>query len=92
MVSAEKWIATHSINELVDAVSLYFPGIGKDIIKISLDNDREAFSKDGLVTREGHNTALKVFMDAGIIKQNVAFEDIVDNSFSQMALKASKKQ
>jgi len=30
-------------------------------------------------------------MDAGIIKQNVAFEDIVDNSFSQKALKASKK-
>ena len=73
-------------------VSPYFSGTGKDILKIALENDREAFSKDGLVTREGNNPALKVFMDAGIIKQNVAFEDIVDNSFSQRALKVSKKQ
>jgi len=42
--------------------------------------------------RQGHNTALRVFMDAGIVEQNVAFEDIVDNSFSQRALKVSKKQ
>jgi len=92
MVSAEKWIATHSIDELVNVVSAYFPGIGKDIIKISLENDSKAFSKDGIVTSEGHDTALRVFMDAGIIKQPVAFEDIVDNSFSRKALTAIKKQ
>jgi NitT/TauT family transport system substrate-binding protein len=92
MVAAEKWIASHSIDELVGVVSPYFSGTEKDILEIALENDREAFSKDGLVTREGHNTALKVFMDAGMIEQNVAFEDIVDNSFSQRALKISKKQ
>lgn len=87
LVVAEKWIANHSIEELVDVVSPYFPGTGKDIIKISLEMDREAFSKDGIVTREGHNTTLKVFRDAGIVKQAVAFEDIVDNSFTEQALK-----
>jgi NitT/TauT family transport system substrate-binding protein len=92
MVAAEKWIASHSIDELVGVINPYFSGTEKDILKIALENDREAFSKDGLVTKEGHNSALKVFMDAGMIEQNVAFEDIVDNSFSQRALKVSKKQ
>jgi len=91
MVAAERWMASHSIEEWVDVVSPYFPGSDKNMLKIPLENDKNAFSRDGIVTREGHHTAIKAWMDAGLIKQPVAFEDIVDNSFSQEAQTAIKK-
>lgn len=90
MVAAERWMASHSIEEWVDVVSPYFPGFDKNMLKISLKNDKNAFSRNGIVTREGHHTAIKVWMDAGIIREAVAFEDIVDNSFTEEALKISK--
>jgi NitT/TauT family transport system substrate-binding protein len=92
MVAAEKWILAHSVNELADVLVPYFPGMSKEIIKTSLETDKETWSRDGIVTKQAHDTAIKVSMDAGMIEQNVAFEDIVDNSFSQRALKVSKKR
>lgn len=87
MVAAEKWIATASLDELAKVVAPYFQGMDLATIKASLKMDKEAFSKTGLVSKEGHNTAVKVFTEAKVITKPVPFEAIVDNSFSQKAQK-----
>lgn len=85
MVQAEKWIAGASLDELTKVVAPYFQGMDLATIKASLKMDKEAFSKTGLVSQEGHRTAVKVFTEAKVIKKPVPFEAIVDNSFSQKA-------
>lgn len=87
MVAAEKWIAAASLDELAKVVAPYFQGMDMATIKASLEMDKEAFSKTGLVSKEGHNTAVKVFTEAKVITKPVPFEAIVDNSFSQKAQK-----
>ena len=86
MVAAEKWIATNSLDSLATAVEPYFQGMSKEDIVASLEMDKEAFSATGIVTKEGHQTAVKVFTDAGIFTKPVPFKTIVDNSFTQNAL------
>jgi NitT/TauT family transport system substrate-binding protein len=85
MVESEKWIAGHSSDEVAKIVSPYFPGMKMDVVKSSIDQDREAFSRNGISTRQGHDTAIKVFMNAKILKKPVPFDAIVNNSFSEKA-------
>jgi NitT/TauT family transport system substrate-binding protein len=85
MVAAEKWIADAPLDELTKVVAPYFQGMGPEVIKASLVMDREACSRTGLVTKEGHATAVKVFTEAQVLTKPVPFEAIVDNSFSQKA-------
>lgn len=85
MVESEKWIAAHSSDEIAKIVGPYFPGMKTDVVKSSIDQDREAFCRNGISTKQGHDTAIKVFMDAKILKKPVPFEAIVDNSFSEKA-------
>jgi NitT/TauT family transport system substrate-binding protein len=85
MVEAEKWISKADLNALAKVVAPYFSGMDIEVIKASLEMDSEAFSKTGMVSEPGHNTAVKVFTDARVIDKPVSFKAIVDNSFSKKA-------
>ncbi|MCB2227807.1 MAG: ABC transporter substrate-binding protein [Desulfarculaceae bacterium] len=85
MVAAERWIAKASPDELTKVVTPYFQGMNPATIKASLEMDKEAFSKNGLVSEKGHQTAVKVFTEAKVITKPVPFQAIVDNSFSRQA-------
>ena len=85
LVLAERWILSHSDQEVAQVVQPYFPGLDLGLITESVRQDREASCPDGLVTRQGHDMAVRIFSEAGIIKHPVPFEAIVDNSFSAKA-------
>jgi NitT/TauT family transport system substrate-binding protein len=85
MVKAEKWIVSHKPDEIAKVVAPYFSGMELAAIKSSVEQDKDAFSSSGIVSREGHETAVKVFAEAKILKKSVPFEEIVDNSFSEKA-------
>jgi ABC-type nitrate/sulfonate/bicarbonate transport system substrate-binding protein len=87
MVKAEKWIVSHKPDEVARVVAPYFSGMAMDLVKTSVEQDKEAFSPSGIVSREGHETAVKVFAEAKILNKSVPFEAIVDNSFSEKASK-----
>jgi NitT/TauT family transport system substrate-binding protein len=85
LLEAERWILAHSDQEVAAVVQPYFAGLPLELITNSVQQDRQASSPDGLVSQEGHDMAVKVFREAGIIKNPVPFVAIVDNSFSQKA-------
>jgi len=85
LVRAEKWLASHSTDEMVSTAQPYFKGMDPAILKESIEEDLPAFSATGLVPNQGHEAVMKVWIDAGLLKAPVAFEAIVDNSFSQKA-------
>lgn len=86
LVAAEKWLMETETARIAEVVAPYFPGMDLAVIERSLAEDRASFTPTGLVSREGHDTAVKVFTDAGILEKPVSFEAIVDNSFTEKAL------
>jgi NitT/TauT family transport system substrate-binding protein len=86
LVTAEKWIASADVEALVHSAASYFQGMDDASLSACIKEDREAFSSSGLVTKEGHETVLRVWRDANILEQHVPFEAIVDNSFVEKAL------
>lgn len=86
LVAAEKWLMETEIVRIAEVVSPYFPGMDSAVLKRSLAEDRASFTATGLVSRVGHDTAVTVFTDAGILVKPVSFEAIVDNSFTEKAL------
>lgn len=85
LVATEKWLAGRSSAELARAAAPYFPGLAPELLEASIEQDRAAFSTTGLVSPEGHESVVKVWLDAKILDQPVPFQAIVDNSFSQKA-------
>lgn len=87
LVEAEKWLLAHSSEETAKVVVPYFQGMDEKTIADAVTADREAFTSTGVVSKEGHETAVRVFTEAQILTKPVPFEAIVDNSFSQKAWK-----
>lgn len=86
LVAAEKWLMETDLDRIAEVVAPYFSGMDQAVIKRSLAADRESFTPSGLVSREGHDTAVKVFTDAGLLDKPIPIEAIVDNSFTEKAL------
>lgn len=85
IVAAEKWLIGHSDDEVARVLFPYFAGMDIEVIEASVGQDREAFTKTGLVSRDGHSTAVRIFRDAGILKKDIPYEAIVNNSFTEKA-------
>ena len=60
-----------------------FPTMPLDDLKATLDRSfaDEMYSTDGLVSRAAWDTGKAVVMEAGILKQDVKYEEIIDMSF-----------
>src|SRR6516162_2224451 len=56
---------------------------GLEVLKATLDRSfkDELWSKDGMINREAWATASAVVRDAGILKSDVKYEEIIDMSF-----------
>jgi NitT/TauT family transport system substrate-binding protein len=60
-----------------------FPTMSLEDLKATLDRSfkDELWSKDGLISREAWTTASAVVRDAGILKTDVKYDEIIDMSF-----------
>jgi NitT/TauT family transport system substrate-binding protein len=60
-----------------------FPTMPLDDLKATLDRSfaDEMWSKDGMISPQSWDTAKSVVMSAGILKQDVAYDEIIDMSF-----------
>jgi NitT/TauT family transport system substrate-binding protein len=60
-----------------------FPTMPLEDLKATLDRSfaDEMWSKDGLISEQAWTTAKAVVMDAGLLKQDVAYDQIIDMSF-----------
>ena len=60
-----------------------FPTMPLDDLKATLDRSfaDEMWSKDGMISRAAWDTGKAVVMDAGILKTDVKYDEIIDMSF-----------
>jgi NitT/TauT family transport system substrate-binding protein len=66
-----------------DIAKKQFPTMPLDDLKATLDRSfaDEMWSKDGLISRQAWDTGKAVVMDAGILKTDVKYDEIIDMSF-----------
>jgi NitT/TauT family transport system substrate-binding protein len=71
--------------EAADISKKQFPTMAIEDLKATLDRSfaDEMWSKDGMVSRAGWDTAKSVVMGAGILKTDVGYDEIIDMSFVQ---------
>jgi NitT/TauT family transport system substrate-binding protein len=70
-------------DEAAAIAKLEFPTMAPDDLKATLDRSfaDELWSKDGNISRKAWDTAHKVVRSADILKQDVAYDDIIDMQF-----------
>jgi NitT/TauT family transport system substrate-binding protein len=70
-----------------------FPTMSPEDLKGTIDRSfaDEAWSTDGIVSQQSWDTASRIVLEAGILKQPVPFDDIIDMRFVR-ALKAASWQ
>jgi NitT/TauT family transport system substrate-binding protein len=69
--------------ESADIAKKQFPTMPLDDLKATLDRSfaDEMWSKDGMISRAAWDTGKAVVMEAGILKSDIKYEEIIDMSF-----------
>jgi len=82
MVKALKFLYANP-NESAEIAKKQFPTMPLEDLKATLDRSfkDEMWSKDGMISKEAWTTASSVVREAGILKTDVKYEEIIDMSF-----------
>jgi len=72
-------------NEAAEIAKKQFPTMALEDLKATLDRSfrDEMWSKDGMITKDAWATGSSVVREAGILKADVKYEEIIDMSFVQ---------
>lgn len=70
-------------NEAAEIAKKQFPTMALDDLKATLERSfrDQMWSKDGMITKEAWTTGSSVVREAGILKSDVKYEEIIDMSF-----------
>ncbi len=88
---AQKWVDTHSDEEVANSIISFFPGTDKDIIISVVNNYKEinAIATKPSIDREDLTRLMDVIesYDSNLLPQRPSFEKIVNNTFAEEAMK-----
>lgn len=85
MYRAFIWQQEHSAKEIAEKLGMYFPERDINNLITSLTEMKEYLSKEGELTLSGHDAANRIAISAGMIKETVQREKVVDDSFFKKA-------
>lgn len=81
VVKAMDWQNSHQPEEIAKAVSPLFPDAGNEMFLQSVKDALRTQSPDGYFTRQGHDAAVRLSLDVGMIEKPLPMESVVDQSF-----------
>lgn len=87
VVRGNKWIQEHSDRETAELAAPLFEGTPVEVLTKKISIFKQAYSPDGKISREGYEAVEKFVIGAGIIKQPIGYENIVDMNFVEKANK-----
>ncbi|MGG1876067.1 ABC transporter substrate-binding protein [Paenibacillus cisolokensis] len=90
LYKAQQWVDSHSPEEIADAILPYFKDTDRDIVVSSVKRYKEqgTYATDPILDEEEWNNLLDVMDQAGELRERVAPEAIVDNSFAEKAMES----
>lgn len=88
---AQRWIETASDADIAAAIAPFFPGLSDEdnlaVVQRYRNNPEPIWAESTLVSREGLDMVQKIMVIGGVLPDDklVAFDDLVDVSFSEAA-------
>ena len=84
---AEKWVKTHSAEEIADVILPYFISCSKEVLVNSLENylSCDVWCEEPAFQENEFELLEKIMMQAGELEEKVAFKDVVENKFALCA-------
>ncbi|WP_410510949.1 ABC transporter substrate-binding protein [Paenibacillus sp. BR2-3] len=84
---AQLWVKGHSPEEIADAILPYFEKTDRDIVISAVNRykEQDTYAENPVVDNNEWNNLLDVMENAGELKERVAAEKIVNNSFAEKA-------
>lgn len=88
----QKWVMTHSTEDVADAVAPYFPNTEKTLLVTVLNRYKNigVWNETPYLGEPGFNLLQTVIEEAGELKQKAPYEKIVNNNFANKAIKEIK--
>ncbi len=80
----QKWVDTHSTEEVADAIISYFPNTERDLVITVLNRYKEidVWNKTPYLFEEGFELLQTIIQEAGELKQKAPYDKVVNNDFA----------
>lgn len=84
----QRWVATHSAEEIADAVAEYFPDTEKDLLVASVESYRRigAWNETPVMSEESFERLQSIMAEAGELEQKADFSQVVNNTFAEKVI------
>lgn len=84
---AQKWVAEKSVDDIVAAITEFFPSVDKDILASSVNRykEQDSFAADPIIDEAEWNNLQDVMEAAGELKARSDYTKLVDNRFAEKA-------
>ncbi len=84
----QKWVQSHSTEEVADAIIDYFPDTDRDLLITVLNRYKEidVWSETPYLSEEGFDLLQTIIQDAGELKEKAPYDKIINNNFATNAI------
>ncbi len=79
------WQQNHTPQEIADKISTLFPERTGNVLVENLTEIKKVYSKDGYFTKDAHDAAVRLSIEANMITKPIPMENVVDDSFLKKA-------
>ncbi len=79
----QKWVESHSAEEIAELIKEFFPSTEKEILIKSIQSyiDIDAWSDTPYLSQEAFDRLQDIMIEAGELKEKVPYEDVVNNKY-----------
>lgn len=84
----QRWVYSHTVEEIVDVVMPFFPGVSREIMIKATDRykSQDSWMPTPEISRSSFEHLLEVMMNAGELKELVPFDALMTNEFARRAV------
>lgn len=84
----QKWVASHSTEEVANAIIPYFPNTDKELLITVLNRYKEidVWNQTPYLSEEGFELLQTVIQEAGELKQKAPYDKVVNNDFANVSV------
>ncbi|SFJ42528.1 ABC transporter substrate-binding protein [Thermoflavimicrobium dichotomicum] len=89
LYQAQKWVQSHSTDEIVDAVTPHFKDIDRSILTSVIERykSQASWAPDPFIDEKEYNHLLEIMKQAGELPKEVPYQQIVDTNISQRVIR-----
>lgn len=85
----QKWVEEHTMKEVAEVIKDYFPDTDVELLATVLQSykDIDAWKKEPAMKKESFELLQTVMEEAGELSKKAPFEEIINNTFAESAVK-----